>query len=147
MSSDLNNHPVIRGYNEWNKFGELLGMTFRILEAGKVEYYLNIGPEHLATPKAAHGGVQAALLDAALGVAALSAVCTEGKVVATVSLSVQYLRPALTGDELTVKANVLKKGRSLVFTEGHIFNQHGDCLATAQASMNAYPTTKLGLAE
>ncbi len=143
MSVDLNNHPVIQAYNEWNKFGELLGMTFRILEAGKVEYYLKVGPEHLATLKAAHGGVQAALLDAALGVAALSVVCTDDKVVATVSLSIQYLRPALVGDELIVKASVMKKGRSLVFTEGHIFNQHGDCLATAQASMNAYSVQKV----
>lgn len=143
MSSDLNNHPVILGYNEWNKFGELLGMSFRILEAGNVEYYLHVGPQHLATPKAAHGGVQAALLDAALGVAALSVVCTDNKVVATVSLSVQYLRPALVGDDLIVKASVLKKGRSLVFTEGQIFNQKGECLATAQASMNAYLMEKI----
>lgn len=141
--SALNSHPIILGYIQWNNFGKHLGMDFTIVEAGVVEYRLEIMEMHLATTKASHGGVQAALMDAVLGVAALSEVCSEGKVVSTVSLNVNYLSPAFLGDTLFAKAKVIKRGKSLLFTHGEIYNQNGKCLVTASATMNAYPVEKL----
>jgi uncharacterized protein (TIGR00369 family) len=91
----LNQHPLILHYIKMNRFGHLLGMDFSIQSPGKVEYKLNIKEEHLATPISAHGGVISALLDATLGVGALSAVCEEEKVVSTIEMKVSFLRPVL----------------------------------------------------
>lgn len=140
---NLNEHPIILGYVQWNHFGKMLGMDFNVVEAGVVEYQLEVKEMHLATMNASHGGVQAALMDAVLGVAALSEVCTEGKVVSTVNLSVNYLSPAFLGDTMFAKGKVIKRGKSLLFTQAEILNQNGKCLATASATMNAYPVEKL----
>ena len=71
---------LIERYIQSNKFGELLGMDFEITVPGSISYAMRIEEKHLATPIAAHGGVVASLIDAALGVACLSAVFSEGKV-------------------------------------------------------------------
>ena len=140
---NLNEHPIIRSYIQWNNFGKVLGMDFNILEAGVVEYRLEVKEIHLATTKASHGGVQAALMDAVLGVAALSEVCLEGKVVSTVNLNVNFLSPAFLGDTMFAKGKVIKRGKSLLFTQAEIIDQNGKMLATASATMNAYPVDKL----
>lgn len=140
---NLKNHPIIQGYINWNQFGVLLGMDFSIEEEGAVEYRLLVEEKHLATPRAAHGGVQAALMDAALGVAALSKVCTSNLVVSTVSLNINYLSPALLGDTMIARSRVIKQGKSLLFTQAEIQNQDGKVLATASATMNAYSVEKL----
>jgi uncharacterized protein (TIGR00369 family) len=138
----LNEHPIIRQYIEWNKFGSLLGMQFEIVEPGKVMYKMSIRQMHLATPFAAHGGSVAALMDAALGVAALSKVCQDNLIVSTVSLQVQYMHPAFLDDELTVTAEVTKAGKRLLFVDAKIVNQKGQMIGSGTATMNAYPVAK-----
>lgn len=138
----LNEHPIIRQYIEWNKFGRLLGMQFEISEPGKVTYKMSVRHMHLATPFAAHGGSVAALMDAALGVAALSKVCQDNLIVSTVSLQVQYMHPAFLDDELTVTAEVTKTGKRLLFVDAKIVNQKGQLIGAGSATMNAYPVEK-----
>lgn len=140
--SDLKNNHLIRKYIEWNRFGQLLGMDFEIPEAGKAIYTMTISQLHLATPFAAHGGSVAALMDAALGVACLSQVCREERIVSTVTLNIMYMHPALLNDRLTVTAEVTKAGKRLLFVEGKVHNQNGTIVASATATMNAYPLEK-----
>ena len=140
--SDLNKHPVIQQYIEWNTFGKTLNMDFFIHSPGVVTYRMSVREAHLATPKAAHGGAIAALIDAALGVAALSAVCEQQKVVATVSLNVNYLSPAFIGKELIAEAKVVRKGNRILFTETEVSDSDGNLVAKASATMNAYPMEK-----
>lgn len=139
----LNTHPLVQRYIEWNAFGRLLGMAFDIPEPGSVVYTMTIAPDMLATPVAAHGGSVASLMDATLGVACLSKVCEEGRIVSTVTLTINYLAPALLGDVLTAKGTVTKAGKRLLFVEGTIENQNGETIATALATMNAYPAEKV----
>lgn len=141
--NDLKQHPVLKKYLEWNAFGRTLGMDFEIPAAGKVVYKMTIQPMHLATPVAAHGGAVAALLDAALGVACLSKVCEDGKIVSTVSINVQFMLPAFLNDQLTVFAEVTKAGKRLLFVEGKVSNQKNEMIASATATMNAYPIHKI----
>jgi len=143
--TDLSAHPVIRKYHEWNHFGVLLGMDFTIPVKGSVVYTMKITEKHLATPIAAHGGSVAALMDATLGVACLSQVCEEGRIVSTVSFSIQYLAPARLNDVLTATAQVVKSGKRLQFVEGKIVNQHGELVAMANGTMNAYPLEKVAM--
>ena len=139
---DLKNNELIRQYIAWNEYGRLLGMDFTIPQAGEVIYEMTIKDLHLATPFAAHGGSVASLMDAALGVAALSKVCTSNRIVATVTITINYMRPALNNDHLTAHARVVKSGKSLLFVECSITNQNEALVASGSAVMNAYPVEK-----
>ena len=141
---ELNQHPLIKTYIQNNRFGDFLGMQFSILAPGKVEYHLEIGNEHLATPCAAHGGVISGLLDATLGVGALSAVCEEGHVVSTVEMKVSFFRPALKGDTLIAHSTILQKGKRILFMEALIHNQNKELVAKASGTLNSYPKEKAG---
>jgi uncharacterized protein (TIGR00369 family) len=141
---DLNKHPLIIDYILQNNFGRLLGMNFTILSPGIVSYSLSINKSHLATPVAAHGGVVASLLDATVGVGALSAVCELEKVVSTVELSISYLAPAFLNDQLSATSELVKLGHKLIFMEAKVVNQNGALIAKATAILNAYPKEKAG---
>jgi uncharacterized protein (TIGR00369 family) len=141
--SDLKNHPIIQQYIIWNRFGDLLGMDFEVIKKGHVIYKMTINKDHLATPFAAHGGSVAALIDAALGVACLTEVCEEMKVVSTVNLTISFLNPAHKDDVLSADAQVTKSGKRILFVEGKVSNQKGELVATASATMNAYPVSKI----
>ena len=141
---DLMQHPLILAYGESNEFGKLLGMNFQIRDFGMVEYTLTVEKKHLATPTAAHGGIIASLLDATVGVAALSTVCMDGKVVSTVEMNITFLAPAFEKDQLTCISEVVKKGNRLIFMAAKISNQNGTQLAKCSAILNAYPKEKAG---
>ncbi len=137
---------LIHKYNLNNRFGEFLGMGFSLLSPGKIEYRLIVKDFHLATPLSAHGGVTAALIDGALGVAALSVVASENKVVSTVEYKLNFLAPVLLGDHLCAKADVLQKGKRLLIVSCDVFceNRNQLLVAKAMGTFNAYPAEKAG---
>lgn len=142
--SHLIDHALIRSYIKQNHFGELIGMEFSILNFGIVEYKMVIEQKHLATPYTAHGGVIASLLDATVGVGALSSVCEEGKVVSTIEMKVTFISPAKCGDILIGISEIVKKGKRIIFMEAKVTNQEGGLIAKASATMNVYPKEKAG---
>ncbi len=140
----LKTHPIIEQYIQWNQFGKEMGMDFTIHQPGRVDYIMKINKNHLATPVAAHGGSIAALIDAALGVACLSMVCEEGKVVSTVNLNIHYMKPGILEDTIIARAHVINKGKRILTASCELYNQKEELIATASATMNAYPVAKLG---
>jgi len=137
-------HPIVRGYISANQFGELLDMDFQITGPGEVIYSMPVTEKHLATPIAAHGGSIAALMDATMGVCALSQVIEENKVVSTIEMKISFLVPGQLGDQLRGTANIVKNGRRILFVEGTIENQEGKKIAVATGTFNAYPMEKAG---
>lgn len=138
-------HPLINAYNSSNAFGKLLGMTFEILSPGHVVYSLKVKPEHLATPLAAHGGLTGALVDATLGVTALSAVCENNHVVSTIEYKVNFLAPALLHDELEATGKIIQKGRRILIVECDVRAKNRNILvAKAMGTFNAYDAAKAG---
>lgn len=139
-------NKLIEKYIKQNHFGKLIGMHFEIISEGRISYFLKVKKEHLATPKAAHGGLVASLADAALGVCGLSAVHNENKVVSTVEYKINYLSPALYKDELRADAEVLKKGSRLLIIECTIraTNRNNEIVAKAIGTFNAYDAAKAG---
>ena len=137
-------HPVVIGYNKSNKFGTLLGMDLKVLEMGEILYTMPVTAELLATPIAAHGGAVSALMDAAMGVCALSEVITDGKVVSTIEMKISFIAPAILGDVLFSTAEILKKGHRMLFVEGKIKNQNDKLIAVASGTFNSYPAEKVG---
>ncbi len=139
-------HPIILGYIEANNFGRELGMQFNIVNHGEVEYRMPITKKHLATPIAAHGGSISALMDATMGVCALSEVINENRVVSTLEMKLSFISPGLLGDTMIARAKIIKSGKRILFVEGVIENQVGKMIATATGTFNAYPASKAGFA-
>jgi uncharacterized protein (TIGR00369 family) len=130
---------LIRIYEKTNTFGNEMGMELTVFSPGHISYALTITEKHLAVPKVAHGGVVAALIDGALGVAGLSLAAEENKVVSTVEFKVNYLQPARVGDELTCEAKVIHAGKRLLNIEAKVTNQQNALIATSSGTFNKYP--------
>ena len=137
---------IVEQYITNNYFGKLLGMDFKIIESGLVHYFLTIKQEHLATPKAAHGGVISALMDGLLGVAALSVSVNENKIISTVEFKINFLSPALLGDKLMGIGKVEQQGKRLIIASGDIIcpERNNILIAKALGTFNAYPAEKAG---
>jgi uncharacterized protein (TIGR00369 family) len=129
-------------YNECNEFGRWLNLDYLIESPGVISYTMKVEPHMLATKTAAHGGVLAAFMDAVVGVASLSAVYSEGKVVSTIEFKINFLKAAFVNDTLLGKGNVLQKGNRIIVTQGEIYNQKNELLCTCLATLNAYPFEK-----
>jgi acyl-CoA thioesterase len=136
------NQRLIDLYQAANHFGELLGMELSIQERGSIHYTMRVGEQHLATPRAAHGGAILSLVDATLGVAALSQVSADHQVVSTIELKTNFLRPCLVGDVLLAKGQVIHAGKRLLYVECQIFNQNEELVAKANGTFNAYPAER-----
>ena len=145
--SDFINHPLVQGYIQANKFGDLLGMDFDILSPGESIYTMPVTKQHLATPIAAHGGSISALMDATMGVCALSQVLADNKVVSTIEMKISFIAPGFLGDKLSATASIVKAGKRLLFVEGKIVNQDGKLISSATGTFNSYPAEKAGFSQ
>ncbi len=83
-----------------------------------------------------HGGALMALLDCALSVAARSH-DPSGTGIITVDLNTHFIASA-PGDVIA-KARCLKRGRSLAFSQGELYDDQGTLLATATATLKMVP--------
>jgi uncharacterized protein (TIGR00369 family) len=129
---------MIEKYRQMNHFGRHMSMDFHITEPGNVEYAMVVDEQHMATLNAAHGGAIAGMMDGILGVAALSAVAEDGKLVATIEFKISFFAPAGLNDILIGNGKVLKKGKKIVFTEGEIRNQEDVLIAKASGTFSSY---------
>lgn len=137
---------ILKAYQKSNNFGNMLGMKLERITAGHVIYSMKIDDKHLATPKAAHGGSVAALMDGLLGVTALSEVAEEKKVVATIEFKITFLNPGINGNTLIAEGKTLRKGKKIIMTEGKIIDQETqEVIAVAHGTFNIYPAEKAGL--
>lgn len=143
---DNQTNVLLEKYIENNLFGKLIGMDFEIVSEGNVNYYLTISQNHLATPHAAHGGVISSLVDGALGVAGLSCVYKENKVVSTIEYKINFLSPAHINDKLVAKAKVEQKGNRILIISCEVYcvNKSNSLLAKALGTFNAYNAEKAG---
>ncbi len=137
---------LIDQYIASNKFGQLIGMEFKIVEPGLVHYRVKVNETHLATPFAAHGGLIAALVDGALGVAGLSAVYEQNKVVSTIEYKLNYLSAAFLNDQLIAIGKVEQKGNRILVISCDVIceNRENKIIAKALGTFNAYDAAKAG---
>jgi uncharacterized protein (TIGR00369 family) len=138
-------NDLIEKYIKNNHFGAWIGMEFKVIHEGQIEYYLRINKNHLATPNSAHGGLINALIDGALGVAGLSAVAKDNKVVSTIEYKTNFLNPALLNDELKAIAKVEQQGKRILVISCDVFATNRNVLiAKAMGTFNAYDAAKAG---
>jgi uncharacterized protein (TIGR00369 family) len=138
MTSNFS-HPIIDKYIESNEFGRLLGIDFTIQEPGICFSKILVNSEHSAIPKVAHGGFTAALMDATMGVGALSLVCREMKVVSTIEIKISFFNPVLINTIVSCKSYCVRQGKSILFMEGELRDESNRILAKGSGSFNAYP--------
>ena len=98
-------------------------------ETGRATWRLIVAEQHLRTHGILHGGVVATLLDTAMG-RAVSTVCRDDQGCVTAQLNVNFLRPAWSGETLTITGEVQHSGRQTAVTRGEIRTSAGVLVAT-----------------
>jgi uncharacterized protein (TIGR00369 family) len=124
---------VIDGRREPPPAATLLGWELEAVdyEAGTIELWFTAREEFLNLAGNVQGGFLAAMLDATLG-PALAATLSGGEFAPTISLNVQFVRPAKPG-KLRGRGRVVRRGRDIAFLAGELID--GDAvIATATAS-------------
>lgn len=136
-------NEILEAYNKSNAFGRFFKMTYHIDSPGNVIYSMEVTKDLLATVRTMHGGALAGMMDAVVGVAALSVSSLKGKVVSTVEIKINYLRPVVLNDQLTGKGTVISEGNRIIVCKGEIYNQNHELVAIATSTMNAYSFSKM----
>ena len=130
-------------YKDLVQFDRHLGMDLDILAPGHVTYTLTLEKQHLTAPDSAHGGVAAAMMDAALGLAALSDAVTRNNLCATVEFKINYLKPGRPGRTLLATGRVKSRGKRLIVSEADIVEtKTGALVATGLGTFTQYPADR-----
>lgn len=138
-------HKILEAYNKVNHFGNMMNMSLEIIRPGEVVYEMPITEQHLSNPMAAHGGAVAALMDAILGVSALSLAAESNHLVSTVEFKINYFRPVQLGDILVGRGIVDFEGNRLISASGNIIEKSSEILlAKGNGTFNKYSADKLG---
>jgi len=142
-------NPILKKYDEVNAFGRYMGMRLKVIKPGEVEYEMDISDYHLSNPFAVHGGALSAMMDAILGVSALSLSVERNELVSTVEFKLNYYSPIRPGDKLLGNGKVTYEGKRLIFSEGIIYSKNDDMKVVSKGlgTFNAYPVTKNDLFE
>ncbi len=106
-------------------------LAARILQVGQGEVRLSfvVGERFTQATGVLQGGAVASMLDFGLAFAALT-LRGPGESAATLSLTINYLRPALPGT-YEVHAKVVRAGRRVTCVEASLLNPGGDVVAMA----------------
>lgn len=107
-----------------------LGIRLEAIEDGRARLVLPYRPELATIEDIVHGGAIASLIDTA-GMAATWSDDSEPESMSgsTVTLNVNYVAAA-RGRDLTATAKVVRRGRSLVFSEVRVTEPDGRLVAT-----------------
>jgi uncharacterized protein (TIGR00369 family) len=118
------------------RFLDHLGLEHFATEPGTSCCRIALREHHLNYNDVAHGGVVSALVDAAAGLAVRSLRSEEeiaARPHATSDLHVSYLAPA-RGSELVARGRVIKSGRTAIFAEVTVEDDHGRPVARGMAT-------------
>jgi len=108
-----------------------LGFQLDALDDGRSQVRLEFQPHLGNTRGDVHGGTVAAIIDAAMSQAVRSLV-DKAMGVATINMNLNYLAPARR--EIICKGTVIKRGRSIMFTEAEVFGEDGELACRASGS-------------
>jgi uncharacterized protein (TIGR00369 family) len=129
--------PEPDGYGQF-PLRTFLGMQVGAAEHGRAGARLRIGDAHLNPNGVVHGAVLFALVDTAMGSAAMS-VLAEGQYATSVDIQLRFVRPASEG-ELVADVEVLKRGRHVIHLEGRVVGDDERVIATAAGTFTTFGT-------
>ena len=99
-------------------------------EDGYLILGIRVEPRHTNAGGTLHGGMLMTLVDMQLN-SSLNYQLDTGLFIPTVSINVDFLAPAVAGDWVQGRTEVLKRGGSTVFTDCRIIKQDGTLIARA----------------
>ncbi len=115
-----------------------LGFQLDALDDGRSQVRLQFQPRLGNSRGEVHGGTVAAIVDAAMSQAVRSLV-DMAMGVATMTMNLNYLAPAK--GEIICKGRVIKRGRSIMYTEADVYGEDGELACRATAAYRILPRT------
>lgn len=109
-----------------------LGMDVTSAASGRGEANLRVDERHLNPNGVVHGAVLFAMVDTAMGAAAMSVV-PSGHFCASVEVHLRFLQPVSSG-ELSATVEVDRAGRRIIHLSGRMHAGDGALVATASGS-------------
>jgi uncharacterized protein (TIGR00369 family) len=118
--------PLARAHDEFTAqpFTRYLGAYIRDIGDGPLDIGVNVESALTQQHGYVHAGALASLMDTACGFAALTTV-PHDRTVLTAEFKINLLRPAL-GSRVLVRAEVVKRGRSLVICQANAVTTFDD---------------------
>jgi len=104
----------------FNKYTNLIGITFTEWEIGKASASLEVREDHFHPGGIVHGGVAFGLADSAMAHAIIPTL-EDGQQCSTIELKISFLS-AVTQGTMTCDAWIVKRGRSVAFVEAEVRN-------------------------
>lgn len=107
---------IARQFMEAIPHARALGMRLTLVNEGKAEIEMDYDPQFIGDPETGviHGGAISALMDTCCGAAAMSHPAAPGGT-ATISLRIDYMRPATPGQMIRAHAECYHITRSVAF--------------------------------
>jgi uncharacterized protein (TIGR00369 family) len=109
-----------------------VGLELVEIGGGRATMAVTFRPGHLQNG-VMHGGVVASLVDSACACAAISRIFPDAHAT-SVNLQVTFLKP-VTGGRLTARAECLRAGRRILFTEARVVDEAGELVATGTSQL------------
>jgi uncharacterized protein (TIGR00369 family) len=113
-------------------FYKHLGITLEKVGWGNVEIHLKVNRRLTQSTGFAHGGVSAALIDSAVGLALCTMLASQDPIT-TVELGVNFIAPAELG-VLKTRGKILHKGKRIAFGDAEIRDEHGRLISKGSAT-------------
>jgi len=110
-----------------------LQMTPIMAEDGKIVVTVPVRSDMTNMMKTIHGGMVATILDDLCGTVCL--ISAADFFYATVTLNVDYLRPAQIGDVLTCTAEIVRQGKTIINVHASIALSDGKIVARATSNL------------
>jgi len=119
-------------------YPRLIGMAMDDIVIDRATIGLELDPQrHLQPFGIVHGGVLATLIDTATFWAAFLRLPPDAGLV-NIDLKLNYLQPAIAG-RLTATGRCIRPGRTLSYTEAHVYDAGGELLAHGTSTLMALP--------
>jgi len=134
MSIDL-----IEQFSKICQFDKTLGLE--LVSTSPARYKMTIDERHTSRKGVSHGGAVVGMMDAVLGISALSFAMDKKMLCSTVESKINFLQPALIGDCLEGIAEIDFAGKSLIVVSAYICVGEKK-IAKAQGTFNLYPMDK-----
>lgn len=99
---------------------------------GTATVQIKCGMQHHNPMKRVHGGLIAALADAAMGIA-FGRTLVDSQDFSTIEMKINFIRPVREG-MITAKARVIERGLRIGFVDCEIFNEKNKRIATATST-------------
>lgn len=104
-----------------------MGISLRKLGPGQAEIRLNVAKRLTQNAGVAHGGVAAALIDSAVGLA-LCTLLKSHELITTVELKVNFIAPANLGS-LKALGKIIHRGKRIAVGEAQVIDEKGKLIA------------------